>query len=296
MTLDFRGLPSFRFSHPTSENLPRLARLAYEASALHCGDCRNYHLTTPYLRALGIGGLGPEFAWEIQVETLLRAVEGRSTVRWLLAGAADAGLLGLIEGVAARLPGTAHHITIVDRCDTPLALCRDHAASLGRDIVTMRGDLRDHQAPDSADVVLMHFTTVFVPEAERVAFIRHASTWLAAEGRLAIALFYDRPETASSPSGSNAAVRSWRAGVIRAEAAAGTFDPPEDVETFVGRLDQRGFAATTRAFTLGDGLALLRSAALQPREVALLPRSAAEAAIWGTQSRQRSIVVASREL
>jgi len=288
---DTTARSSFRFATPTTEDLARLSRLAWEAGAVHCGVCRNYHLSTPYLRRLGIGGTGPEFAWESQLDILLRATAGRTTVRWLLAGSADAGLPGIVGGLAAARPGTEHSLTVVDRCETPLVLCRAHAQAEGMEIETIREDLRAFRRDAAFDAVLMHFTTIFFAEDELAAFLRHASSWLAPGGVLIAGFLYDRPSS-DPPGGTSTAVGSWRAAVIREEAAAGRLDLPEDIERFVGRFEQRNNLQRTERFSTSDAAALLRKAGLVPREVALLPFADAEAALWGHDSRQRCFLVA----
>ncbi|MCW5714467.1 MAG: class I SAM-dependent methyltransferase [Bauldia sp.] len=282
----------FRFAKPTTEDLPRLARLGYDAAMVHCGACRNYHLTTPYFRAIGIGGIGPEFAWESQLDTLLRATAGRETVRWLLAGSADAGLPGLLGGLAAARPGTEHTITVVDRCQTPLILCRAHAAAEGAAIETVLGDLRDFRSDGAFDAVLMHFTTIFFADDELVDFLRHTGSWLAPGGVLVAGFLHDRP-SADPPHGNNARVTSWREAVIRAEIEAGRLDLPEDIDTFIGRMEQRG-PRRTRRFTASDVTDVVRAAQLRPREVALLPFADEEAELWGHDCRQRCFIVADR--
>lgn len=281
----------FRFAKPTTEDLPRLARLGYDAAMVHCGACRDYHIIASYLRSVGLGGIGPEFAWESQIDTLVRATAGRGTVRWLLAGSADAGLPGLIGGVAAAQPGSEHRITVVDRCETPLVLCRAHAEAEGSTIETVHADLRDFRRDGAFDAVLMHFTTIFFPDEEIVAFFRHAASWLAPGGVLVIGYLHDRPSP-EPPRGPGPAMRAWRRAVVREDAAAGRLDLPEDIEAFIERIEPRAPRARDRRFVIDDALAVVRAAGLRPREVALLPFADAEAELWGHDSRQRCFIVA----
>ncbi|MGV8839153.1 MAG: class I SAM-dependent methyltransferase [Bauldia sp.] len=283
----------YRFSRPTTEDLPRLARLAFEAASVHCGACRHYHVTAPWFRALGIGGIGVEFSWESQFDTILRAIGGRTSVRWLAAGAADAGVPALIGRIAAARPGTDHTVTVVDRCETPLTLCRAHAEAEGSAIETIRGDLRDFRRDEAFDIVLMHFTTIFFAADEVVPFLRHAGTWLAPGGLLIAGLHHDRPseEPARAPL---PLVNEWRSAIVREAVAAGEIDLPEDVEDFIGRIDRRGLLRSPRRSSTGDAAELVRAAGLLPRELALLPFADAEAAIWGGDCRQRCLVVAAR--
>lgn len=289
------GLPisRYRFPRPTSEDLPRLARLAFETAAVRCGTCRNYHVTTPALRALGISGIGVEFAWDSQFDVLLRAIHGRTSVRWLAAGAADAGVPALIRSLADATPGVAHDVTVVDRCETPLALCRAYAEGEGMPIEAIHGDLRDFRRDRAFDVVLMHFTTIFFAEDEVAPFLQHVGTWLAPGGILVAGLHHDRPspEPARGPLPH---LGEWRCAVVRDAVAAGEIDLPEPVEAFIARIDRRGLHRSARRWSTGEVAATLRDAGFVPREIALLPFADAEAAIWGPDCRQRCLVVAGR--
>ncbi|MCC6736976.1 MAG: class I SAM-dependent methyltransferase [Bauldia sp.] len=285
------AVSSFRFGKPTREDLPRLARLGYDAAIAHCGACRNYHMTAPYLRAMGTGGIGVEFAWDSQMDVLVRATAGRRTVRWLMAGAADAGMTGLVSGLAETVPGVDHHVTIVDRCQTPLILSRAHAEAEGMAVETILGDLRQFHRDRAFDVVLMHFTTIFFEDGELVPFLRHAATWLAPGGTMIAGFLHDRPspEPSTPPA---ASVNEWRSAVVRAEMAAGRIDLPEDAGTFIARLERRNPTRTTRRVPVAEVAEIVRAAGLAPREIALLPFADDEAALWGADCRQRCFVVA----
>jgi demethylmenaquinone methyltransferase/2-methoxy-6-polyprenyl-1,4-benzoquinol methylase len=67
--------------------------------------------------------------------------------------------------------GRGAHVTVVDLSPTMLARCRAHLAAAGHhDVVFVAGDVRDHAAPRSFDVVVANFfLNVFAPdEARRV--------------------------------------------------------------------------------------------------------------------------------
>ncbi|MCW5717975.1 MAG: class I SAM-dependent methyltransferase [Bauldia sp.] len=228
----------FRFPTPTRENLPRLARIAFDTGAVHCRGCRDYHLTWPYLRAMGLNGAGPEFNLPLHVEMLGRVAAGRRDTRWLLAGSADAGVLAAVQETIAALPPAGHDITVLDRCPTPLALCRDHAESTGLAITTVAADLMSFDPPKSFDVILGHQVVLFFRDEDRPALYRRLASWLAPSGRLCLTVANQTP-TSSDTADFHADFNRWRVGRIRAEAAAGTIDLPEDVEIFVARMDRR---------------------------------------------------------
>lgn len=232
----------FRFPTPTDENLPALARLAFDVSATQCKACRNYHLMWPYLRSIGACGGGPDANWQQQIEILARAAAGRPHVRWLIAGAADAGLLAMAAAVMHALPGTTFEVTVVDRCPTPLALCRAYAEAKGIALTTIASELEDFEADGGFEMVLMHRTIAFVAEARRAAFLAHAARWLAPGGRLVMALVFDTPGDPPRRR-PNRAVLEWRAERIREAIANGELEAPEDAETFVGRVTQTRISA-----------------------------------------------------
>jgi hypothetical protein len=270
MTTELSG---FRYRTPTSENLPRLARLAYEESKVHCGACRDFHVMWPYLRSLGLNGAGPEHNWPLHVETLARAATGRSNVRWFLAGSADAGLLAVVEAAAARHRDASHTFAIVDICGTPVALCAEHARAHGLHLEATIGDLATYRPGRPFDVVLMHQLLYFIPMAAQPAFMRHAAGWLAPGGTLHLTVSVDaaggRP-----PEQRNASMVEWREAGIRADAASSLLELPEDVETFVGRLRgmRAGLSATRMpARPLEDYVVLVEAAGLVIDEVLRMP-------------------------
>ncbi|MGV8839151.1 MAG: class I SAM-dependent methyltransferase [Bauldia sp.] len=289
-----RADPGFRrYPFPTSEDLPGLARLAYDLAGHHCTACRDYHVMWPYLRSRGLHGGGPEHRFAEQRATYAAAAADRAAVRWLLAGSADAGQLALVGEVAARDGSVRHAITIVDRCGTPLGVARRHAAASGLDLETVHGDLLGFAAPAAFDVVSMHHVVNFFPEELRLPFLRQAATWLAPDGCLLIAVNCTAPGATATLS---EALRRWREAGLREDAASGAFDPPEDIDNFVGRLDtmragkSKGRSGHDRAYYE----ALVAAAGLTVSDVVALPFDAEERALHGGAPRERCIIVARR--
>lgn len=267
------AISGFRYRTPSSENLPRLARLAYEESKVHCGACRDFHVMWPYLRSRGLNGAGPEHNWPLHVETLARAAAGRSSVRWFLAGGADAGLLAVVEAAAARHRDANHTFAIVDICGTPVALCADHARTRGLDLEAVVGDLTTYRPGRPFDVVLMHQLLYFIPPADQPAFMKHAAGWLAPGGTLHLTVSVDTPG-GRPPEERNASMVEWREAGIREDATRGALELPEDVETFVRRL--RGMraglaAARLPSRRLDNYVGLVEAAGLIIDEVLRMP-------------------------
>ncbi|MCC6736978.1 MAG: class I SAM-dependent methyltransferase [Bauldia sp.] len=281
-----------RYPLPTAEDLPALARLAWSLAPAHCGACRNYHVMWPQLRARGLHGGGPEHRFAEQRAAFAAAAGDRPAVRWLLAGSADAGQLALVGEVAALDRRVRHAVTIVDRCATPLGVARSHAGAARLDLETVHGDLLAFEAPDAFDVVSMHHVVNFFPEDLRAPFLRRAATWLAPGGCLLVAVNYSAPG-ATVKLGS--ALRGWREAGIRADVAAGIFDPPEDVEAFIARLDAMGGdrkSASRRDRGRAYYEALMAEAGLAIAGIVALPFDAEERALHGGAPRERCIIVA----
>lgn len=283
-----------RYPQPTAEDLPGLARIAYGLAAQQCASCRDYHVMWPYLRSLGLHGGGPEHRFAEQRAVFAAAAGDRPATRWFLAGSADAGQLALVEQVA-RLDRTRRHaVTIVDRCATPLGVCRSHADASGLDLDTVHGDLMTYTAPGAFDVVSMHHVVNFFPEELRVPFLRHAATWLAPDGRILIAVNYTAPGACVKLS---EALRAWREAGIREAAASGALDLPEDLETFVARLDGM---RDSRKTAQGGGHerayyeTLVADAGLAIADIVPLPFDEDERALHGGSPRERCIIVAKR--
>jgi SAM-dependent methyltransferase len=129
------------------EDLQREAREVHAIAARHCAapgqaDCGWYHSSLPTLRLLGVFDspgsdddfLLPAFEAELQ----------RGARRILVSGCADAAMLAR---VAACLPGVpVCEIVVLDRCRTPLELCRDYAARHGLAIELVHSDILDYRA------------------------------------------------------------------------------------------------------------------------------------------------------
>ncbi len=235
MSLD---MPAIGLKYPmpqTDEDLPRLARLAFDLAAVHCGECRNYHAMWGYLRSIGANGRGPEIAWTEKLDALVAAASGRSHVEWLLAGSADSGQLGLVHAAMARAPDATYRVTVVDRCETPLKVCEAFADDVGIELETIKEDLAAFHRDEAFDFVLMHHIIIFVPAEDQAGFLQHAASWLRPDGRLFMTSSYegeeDVPRVRPKP-----LLAAWRAEVVEEAVRNGTIDLPEDAGTFIDRL------------------------------------------------------------
>ena len=140
----------------------------------------------------------------------LRALDtGTRAPRILISASADYAMLRQVLAAfdgAARLP----EITVLDVCDTPLALNRWYAQRVGVEIVAVRSDILDYRAEAPFDAVCTHsFFGYFTPQSRP----RLVETWhtLLRPGGIAVTVNRVRPEVGPAPVTFGAA----QAGVLR---------------------------------------------------------------------------------
>jgi len=156
------------------EDLLGEARDVHAIAAVHCAapgqaDCGWYHASLPTLRLLGVfdsPGCDDDF--------LLPAFEAefaRGATRVLVSGCADAAMLARV--VACLPAGAAVEIVVLDRCRTPLELCRNYADSHGFAIEVVRRDILEYEAAPF-DLICTHSFLSFFDAAGRDELAR---TW-----------------------------------------------------------------------------------------------------------------------
>ncbi len=118
------------------------ARVRLKATEL-CPDvgetCVSYHSIRPYLRLFGmVGGPGRNAGFFLKA---LAASEGDKSEpkRILVSGSADDSMYAPAR---QAVPGAA--ITMLDRCELPLYLCRHTAGQNSETVATIRGDIFDY--------------------------------------------------------------------------------------------------------------------------------------------------------
>jgi SAM-dependent methyltransferase len=219
------GHPGATPEEPLAESAP----LARELAATHCrplpslaGGCAWYHGFWQDLRRLGIaktsGGQGA-----FLVDTLRSLARAGESPRVLVSGSADYSMPA--HALAAyRAEGARLQLTVVDRCETPLALCRwyasrEEAARHGAALSTYRADILAHVGPEPVDVV---FTNSFLGSFAPADRPRLAAAWhrlLRPGGRLAFTNRL-RPGAGTGPLGFEAEQARGFVEAARREAAA----------------------------------------------------------------------------
>lgn len=161
------------------EPLTESAPLAYRLAQAHClpltaggEDCSWYHGFWQYLRLMGLaktsGGQG-----SFLIERLRGLARAGQSPRVLVSGSADYSMPAHAL-CAYRGEGAALRLAVVDRCETPLLLCRWYADRHGVAITTYRSDVLDHEAQEPVDVV---FTNSFFGSFDPASRPRLLAAW-----------------------------------------------------------------------------------------------------------------------
>ena len=162
-----------------TEDLPRLAAEAADLARRLCGPCQNFHLLWPYLRLARASGAS---VGEPLIHAALNHLLSGSGRKILIAGAADTGLLAVV----ARAVSSGTGIVVLDRCETPLELCRRFATRWSLPIETLQADLTQLSVVSTFDVVFAHALLQFIPADRRVDALSRLRRSLRPDGRLVI--------------------------------------------------------------------------------------------------------------
>ena len=252
------------------EALASSARVAHRLALEHCrhtahGDCTWYHGVWQYFRALGVtktaGGSAAFFG------EALRAMAARGgTCRVLISGAAD-DAMSLVALAAFREERKPLDLTIVDRCETPLALARWSAERLGASVTTRRSDILAFDSPTSFDVVMTNsFLGAFEPDKRNQLFARWAS--LVRPGGKLLFTNRVRPGEGHAQFGFTADQARTFCAVVRHAAERGRATlglDPDTVEGWARRYTERYRTYPVR--TVDEVLDLLRTAGFEPDRV-----------------------------
>ena len=163
----------------SAEDLSQLAAEAFELAHSLCGSCENYHSLWTYQRIAGASG-GDVAAPLVHV-VLGRLLSVRDR-KILIAGSADTGLLAVV--VRAAHPNS--RVVVVDRCETPLELCRRFAKRAALAVETLRLNLADLKAESAFDVVFAHSLLQYIRADHRLEALSRMRRALQPDGRLVL--------------------------------------------------------------------------------------------------------------
>jgi hypothetical protein len=163
------------------EDLADLAEYEFRIAQQSCVGCAEYHALWGYGRLAGIND-GVAIDAALMAPVLARLAGPGARI--LIAGAADAGLLAL---AAAATRQTRPNISVADRCETPLAVCRRFAQAHALAITTLRTELAAESVQGRYDLILTHNLLLFVPPSARSSLLRNLASALSDRGRLVLA-------------------------------------------------------------------------------------------------------------
>jgi SAM-dependent methyltransferase len=124
-------------------------------------SCAWYHGLWQVLRLVGVVTTLTHHA-DLYIKALQPLIASGRFNRVLISGSADYGLLSIVIE-AFQQAQAVPEITVVDRCETPLRLCRWYAERFGYRIETAAGDLTAFRAGRTYDLVCAHSLLSRVP-------------------------------------------------------------------------------------------------------------------------------------
>jgi SAM-dependent methyltransferase len=164
------------------EDLRYIAAEGFEIANRLCRDCGQLHALWPYIRLARGTSAGVEDASSRLQSVLIELIAGgRRDV--LIAGSADAGLLAQVARSGAGHP---LDIVVLDRCETPLEMCRRLAQRWSLPIATLHEDLFDLDHPGQFDIVLVHGTLHFLAPNRCADALTRIRRLLRPNGRLVL--------------------------------------------------------------------------------------------------------------
>jgi SAM-dependent methyltransferase len=161
-------------------------------------SCEWDHGFWQYLRILGLAA-SPKRHGDFYREAFEQLVDSSSRPRILISGASDYGMLALVLGAFGER-GIEPEVTVVDMCETPLALNRWFAERESVGIHTHCSDLLSYTSDLPFDLICTHsFLGQFSP-AQRPALLTNWHTLLRPGGAVVIVATI-RPVAAHEPTG-----------------------------------------------------------------------------------------------
>jgi hypothetical protein len=173
------------------EDLQFNLRTVTDQAGKFCASCAGYHVLyvakrlMPQAKIIEIDR--KEIADIIARLTAERLASDQSSLEIVVAGAADTGLLATAAHGVALLGDTALarcRFTVLDRCRTPLELCRSFGEQHGLSVETAVVDLVTDQTRRSADLIVVHSLLRYVPREAHIDLLRKFGRWLRLQGRI----------------------------------------------------------------------------------------------------------------
>ena len=173
------------------EDLILNANRVAELAPILCLGCRDYHVRRAVQRAAGVKlSIAHDRPAIIRLISSFLATfppEEKTTINIVIPGSADTGILSTCAHAAALLgPAVLNRcrFTVIDRCPTPLTLCREFARRYGISVETRLGDLNSPSFSFDADLVVVHSLLRFIAPDSQVELMKMFGSWLSRSGRI----------------------------------------------------------------------------------------------------------------
>jgi SAM-dependent methyltransferase len=140
------------------------------------GSCEWEHGFWQYLRILGLVPVPKRHA-DFYREAFEQLIDNGSRPRILISGAADYGMLALLIGLFQER-GIEPQVTVVDMCETPLALNRWFAERESIEIYTHCSDMLSYTSDMPFDMISTHGFFCYFSPRQRLALIANWHTLL----------------------------------------------------------------------------------------------------------------------
>lgn len=192
-SLNVPTLPDSALLDPLScgEDLVQNANRVAELAPSLCLGCTDYHVRRAVQRAAGVRlSIAHDRAKIIRLILDFLTTfppEEQAPISIVIPGSADTGILSTCAHAAASL-GLAMlnrcRFTVIDRCPTPLTLCREFADRYGISLETCQGDLNSPAFSFEADLVVVHSLLRFIAQDSHVELMGMFGSWLSRRGRI----------------------------------------------------------------------------------------------------------------
>ena len=159
------------------------AEIALKASKTHCSaECASYHGVWLFTRASGALPSVDHYRKRM-VPALASAIQDGCD-ELLISGAADFGILDLVARALHQIQSSPR-ITVVDRCETPLAVNRWYADKAGLNLRTYKSDILDFDQ-GRYDVIVAHNFLNFFSDDDKVRLFQRWAGLLRPGGSIVI--------------------------------------------------------------------------------------------------------------
>lgn len=183
--------PSLLDPATCGEDLAQLISRMSELAPALCEGCAAYHLRfilTRYAAVEKSIGVDRPFLIE-RIRRILGDRGIQPPFEVVIAGAADTGILASCAHAVAAMGADIQcgtRFTIIDRCGSPLALCREFAGQHGLMVRTERADLSTIGQKFDADIIVVHSLLRFLDGPGQVALLGKLGGWLKPGGRIIV--------------------------------------------------------------------------------------------------------------